>query len=128
ATWIAQARETATKAQLTSDVLAAPDLVRFNLTGGEGPTRVSAQLLWSRSRGMVFSGSRLPAAPAGSTYQIWLLTAGAPVNGGTFTPHDSARAPTATAPPPDVPRPLTGVRVTLESTPGAPEPSGTIVL
>ena len=44
---------------MTSDVLAAPDLVRFNLTGGEGAARVSAQLLWSRSRGVVFTGTVL---------------------------------------------------------------------
>jgi len=128
ATSIAQARETASKAQVTSDVLAAPDLVRFNLTGGEGATRVSAQLLWSRSRGMVFSGSRLPAPPAGSTYQIWLLTSAAAVSAGTFAPDAAGRATAATDTPPDVPRPITGVRVTLEPTPGARGPSGVIVL
>jgi len=128
ATSIAQARETASKAQVTSDVLAAPDLVRFNLTGGEGATRVSAQLLWSRSRGMVFSGSRLPAPPAGSTYQIWLLTSAAAVSAGTFAPDAAGRATAATDTPPDVPRLITGVRVTVEPTPGAREPSGAIVL
>ena len=128
ATNIAQARETASKAQVTSDVLAAPDLVRFNLTGGEGAARVSAQLLWSRSRGMVFSGSRLPAAPVGSTYQIWLLTSGPAVSAGTFAPDAAGRATAATDTPPNVPRPITGVRVTLEPTPGASEPSGVIVL
>jgi anti-sigma-K factor RskA len=128
ATNIAQARETASKAQVTSDVLAAPDLVRFNLTGGEGAARVSAQLLWSRSRGMVFSGSRLPAPPAGSTYQIWLLTSGPAVSAGTFAPDTAGRATAATDTPPNVPRPITGVRVTLEPTPGASEPSGAIVL
>jgi Anti-sigma-K factor rskA len=128
ATRIAQARETASKAQVTSDVLAAPDLVRFNLTGGEGGARFSAQLLWSRSRGMVFSASRLPAPPPGSTYQIWLLTAANPVSAGTFVPDDSGRVTAATDTPPNVPRPITGVRVTLEPEPGRPEPSGTIVL
>ena len=129
ATRIAQARETASKAQVTSDVLAAPDLIRFNLSGGEATSRISAQVLWSRSRGMVFSGSRLPAAPAGTTYQIWLITLNGPaVNAGTFTPDESGRATTATDSPPSGPRPITGVRVTIESTPGAPEPSGTIVL
>jgi len=125
---IAQARETASKAQVTGDVLAAPDLVRFNLTGGEPEARFSAQLLWSRSRGMVFSASRLPAPPHGSTYQIWLLTAGAPVSAGTFLPDSSGRVTASTDTPPNVPRPLTGVRVTLEPEPGRPEPSGAIVL
>jgi len=128
ATRIAQARETASKAQVTSDILTAPDLVRFNLTGGEGGVRFSGQLLWSRSRGMVFSASRLPAPPPGSTYQIWLLTADNPVSAGTFVPDDSGRVTAATDTPPTVPRPITGVRVTLEPEPGRPEPSGTIVL
>jgi hypothetical protein len=128
ATRIAQAHETASKAQVTSDVLAAPDLVRFNLTGSQGAAGVSAQLLWSRSRGMVFSGSRLPAPPAGSTYQLWILTPDRAVSGGTFAPDTSGRVTSATDTPPNVPRPITGVRVTLEPTPGAPEPSGTIVL
>ena len=128
ATSIAQARETASKAQVISDVLAAPDLVRFNLVGGEGANRSSAQLLWSRSRGMVFSGSRLPPPPAGSMYQIWLLSADSAVSGGTFEPDASGRATSATDTPPNAPRPLTGVRVTLEPAPGRPEPSGAIVL
>ena len=63
-----------------SDILAAPDLVRFNLTGSGDAARVSAQALWSRSRGFVFSGSRLPRPPAGSAYQIWLTGTGRPVS------------------------------------------------
>ena len=125
---IAQARETASKAQVTGDVLAAPDLVRFSLSGGESGVRFSAQLLWSRSRGMVFSASRLPPPPSGSTYQIWLLTAGNPVSAGTFVQDGSGRVTAATDTPPNVPRLITGVRVTLEPEPGRPEPSGTIVL
>src|SRR5262245_39166940 len=39
------ARGAATRAQITSDVLAAPDLMRFNLIGPEGAARGSAQLL-----------------------------------------------------------------------------------
>ena len=128
ATRVAQARDTASKAQVTSDVLAAPDLVRFNLVGGEGADRYSAQLLWSRSRGMVFSGSRLPPPPAGSTYQLWLLSSGAAVSGGTFVPDDSGRVSVTTDTPPNAPRLLTGVRVTLEPVPGAQQPSGTVVL
>src|SRR5207237_2193458 len=63
---VSEARDAALKAQTISDVLAAPDLVRYNLSGGEGAIRFSAQVLWSRSRGLVFSGSRLPPAAAGA--------------------------------------------------------------
>jgi len=125
---IAQARETASKSQVVSDVLAASDLIRFNLAGGDASARYGAQLLWSRSRGLVFSGSRLPAPPAGSTYQIWLLTAEAPVSAGTFVPDQAGRVTEATATPPAVPRPVVGARVTLEPLPGKSSPSGTVVL
>jgi anti-sigma-K factor RskA len=125
---IAQARETASRAQVTSDVLAAPDLIRFALIGGTPEARYGAQFLWSRSRGMVFSGSRLPAPPQGSMYQIWLLTAGDPVSAGTFVPDAAGRVTEATDKVPSVPRPITGVRVTLEPAPGKSTPSGTVVL
>jgi hypothetical protein len=125
---IVQAREAASKAQVTTDVLAASDLVRFNLLGADPAARMSAQLLWSRSRGMVFTASRIPQPRAGTIYQIWLLTAGAPVSAGTFTPDASGRVSVATDSPPPVPRPITGVRVTAEPVPASEAPSGETIL
>jgi Anti-sigma-K factor rskA len=122
------ARAVASRAQITSDVLAAPDLVRFNLIGTEAAARASAQLLLSRSRGLVFSGSRLASPASGSVYQIWLLTATDPVSAGTIAPDDSGRVTFATDRPPDVPRPIVGVRVTLETAPGRETPSDQTVL
>jgi len=125
---IAQARDAAGKAQVTSDVLAASDLIRFNVVGGPATARFSGQLLWSRSRGVVFSASRMPPAGAGNTYQIWLGTAAEPVSAGTFVPDGSGRATVALDTAPPVPRPVTGVTVTLEPAPGRPAPSGPVVL
>ena len=122
------ARSAASRAQIISDVLAAPDLLRFNLVATEEATRASAQLLFSRSRGMVFSGSRLSSPGAGRVYQIWLLTATDPVSGGTIAPDDSGRVTFATDRPPDVPRPILSVRVTLEPAPGRQTPSDQTVL
>jgi hypothetical protein len=122
------ARSAASRAQITGDVLAAPDLVRFTLIGGEAAARATAQLLFSRARGMVFSGSRLLSPGAGNVYQIWLLTATDPVSAGTIAPDDSGRATLATDRPPDVPRPIVGVRVTLEPAPGRETPSDQTVL
>jgi len=121
------ARGAASRAQVIGDVLAAPDLMRFNLVGAEGTAR-AAQLLFSRTRGMVFSGSRLSSPGPGNVYQIWLLTATDPVSAGTITPDDSGRATLASDRPPDVPRPIVGVRVTLEPAPGRQTPSEQIVL
>jgi Anti-sigma-K factor rskA len=122
------ARGVASRAQITGDVLAAPDLLRFNLIGTEGAVRASAQLLLSRSRGLVFSGSRLGPPGAGNVYQIWLLTPTDPVSAGTIAPDDAGRVTFATDRPPDVPRAIVGVRVTLESSPGRETPSDQTVL
>jgi hypothetical protein len=125
---IARAREAAAKAQIATDVLAASDLVRFNLIGGDGTARMSGQLLWSRSRGLVFTASRVPPPPSGKAYQIWLLTAGDPVSAGTVVPDASGRVSFATDAPPSVPRPILGVRVTAEPSAGSSTPTGAVVL
>jgi hypothetical protein len=125
---IAEAEQTARKAQTVSDVLAAPDLVRFNATSGETTPRAYGQMLWSRSRGLVFSGSRVPAARVGTTYQVWLLTSGEPVSAGLFVPDAAGRVTMVTADPPKVPRAVTGVAVTLEPTGGRAAPSGPTLL
>jgi hypothetical protein len=125
---VAQARATAVKAQIVSDVLAAPDLVRYNLVGGNVANRFSGQLLWSRSRGLVFSASRLPPPPADTIYQIWLLTAADPVSAAVFTPDGSGRATFATDDPPRVSRPVLGASVTVERVGGSHAPSGQTIL
>ena len=67
-------------------------------------------MLWSRSRGVVFSGVRLPAVAQGMTYQLWLLTDGLPVTAGTFNPQPDGQV-TFTADAPRVPRPVIGAAV-----------------
>jgi DNA repair exonuclease SbcCD ATPase subunit len=122
---LAEAREGAIRAQAVSDVLAAPDLTRFPIAGS-GPNGISGQLLWSRTRGVVFSAVRLPPVAAGMTYQLWLLTDGLPVTAGTFDPGASGRV-TFTAAPPRVPRPVIGVALTLEPAGGSSTPSEMLV-
>jgi hypothetical protein len=125
---IAAARDSASRAQITGDVLAAPDLVRFALSGENGGARISAQVLWSRSRGLVFSASRLPPLSEGLVYQLWLLTTtGDAISAAAVTPDGSGRVTAATDRPPDTP-PVNGVRVTLERAPGAASPTGPTVL
>jgi hypothetical protein len=125
---ITEARDTATRAQITTDVLTAADLVRFNLTGGDAVNRLAGQFLWSRSRGTVFSASHLAQPAADSTYQIWLLTDGDPVSAGFAVPDSSGRITVVSDTPPNVPRPVTGVRVTIEPSRGSPSPTGITVL
>ena len=123
---MAEARETSARARAVGDVLASPDLVRFGVYGS-GPTAIAGQVLWSRSRGIVFSGVRLPAAPPRMTYQLWLLTDGAPVNAGTFTPDSTGRV-TYTADAPQAPRPVVGAALTMEPAGGSSVPSNRLLV
>lgn len=125
---VAEARETARKAQIVSDVLVASDLVRYGLWGGETAPAPRGQLLWSRSRGFVVSGSGVPVPPPGSTYQLWLFTISGPVSAALATPDAQGRLTYATDLIPTVPRPVIGVKLTLEPTGGSPVPSGATVL
>jgi hypothetical protein len=125
---IAGARATALRAQIVSDVLAAPDLVRFSLGSPAATSRAFAQVLWSRSRGMVVSASRLAPAPEGSAYQVWLLSDGAPMSVGTLTPDAGGLATLSLDTLPKLPPAVTGIIVTTEPAAGSATPSGSVVL
>src|SRR5262245_43130779 len=124
---IAEARESAQRAETVSAILAAPDLVRINLTGG-AVDRSFAQLLWGRTRGLVLSSSRLPPAPPQTTYQLWLLTSAAPVSAGLFVPDADGRATLVVDGPPRVAGPVVGAQVTVEPSAGSQAPSNRLLL
>lgn len=124
---IAEARQLAQRAETVGVILTAPDLIRFNLTSAE-TNGSSAQLLWSRTRGLVLSGSRLPAAPPESTYQLWLVTNTQSVGAGVFVPDDAGRATLVVDAPPRVQGPVVGAAVTIEPSGGRPTPSGRTLL
>lgn len=121
-----EARRVATESATIGAVLAAPDLVRYGLLASDGSS-ASAQLLWSRSRGLVFSAARLGALYPESTYQLWLLTVDGATSAGTLAPDDTGRATLVLADPPRLPRPVVGVSLTIEPASGAPQPSERIV-
>jgi hypothetical protein len=124
----AVARDFAARAQRITDVLAAPDLFRVLVSGGQPGNRYSGQLLWSRSRGLIFTTSRLPPAPQGSTYQLWLLTMAGPVSVGTFLPDAAGSGTIATDSPPRPAGGVIGAIVTLEQGDGAATPSDPPIL
>ena len=124
---VATAREIAARAQTISNVLAAPDLIRFNLAATGGTSRASGQALWSRSRGLVFSASGIAPPPPSQQHQLWLITRAAPVKAGTFVP-EADGAVTSVQPSTFVPRAVYGVMVTVEGTGGGETPSGEPVL
>jgi len=119
---LAAAQQLATRAQTIGDVLAAPDLIRYPLQGRDALASASGQMLWSRSRGFVFSASGVPAPPQDATYQMWLLTRGGAVSGGTFVPDAGGRVTIADTP--KVPPPMLGAIVTMEPKGGSETPSG----
>jgi hypothetical protein len=124
----AEAETRATRAQTMTEVLAASDLVRYNLFGRRALTGLTALVTWSPTRGMVFSGSQLPPPPAGATYQLWLLTRAGAVSGGTFSPEPTGTATLAAPRPQTVAAPVTGAMVTIEAIGGRTAPIGEIVL
>jgi hypothetical protein len=121
---IADARRTASQAESTVAVLTAPDLARIDLQGQPVAPAASARALWSRSRGLVFTGSNLPELPARRTYQLWVITADpAPISAGLLMPAPDGRVTAMFQTPPDMAKPV-AMAVTLEPEGGVPAPTG----
>jgi anti-sigma-K factor RskA len=121
---IADLRRTSTEAQSQMAVLAAPDLQRIDLAGQTAAPQSAGRAFWSRSRGLVFTASNLPALPAGKVYQLWVLTRQpAPISAGLFRPDPGGNVRTMFETPVDLPQP-TGMAVTIEPDGGVPLPTG----
>lgn len=94
-----------------------------------GTAEATAMMFWDKTNNdWSFYAHRLPDAPRGKTYQIWLLTTtGKKISAGTFTPAaDSSAEVHATYP--LSPTDLKGVAVSEEPAGGMPQPTGRIVL
>ena len=120
---VADARRVADQAQSAMSVLAAPDLARIDLAGQMVAPSARARALWSRARGMVFTAANLPPLPAGKVYQVWVVTAQAPVSAGLLQPDPSGGGTEYYMTPPDIGAPV-AVAVTLEPAGGVPAPTG----
>jgi hypothetical protein len=127
---ISEAHAAAQRAELVSSVLAAPDLARYGLFGGDPAQadRPYGQALWSRVRGFVLSASRLAPVPEGQTLQVWFLTDAGPVSVAVCVPDANGHLTLALDNPPRPPRPVNGVLVTLESGGVQAAPSSNTVL
>ena len=125
---IAAAREGAVRAQTIADVLVAPDLLRFDLLGLPLVPRARGQGLLSRSRGFVFTALQLRPVAPGSTYQLWLLTEGAPFGLGPISPDPDGRVTMVMSVAPAIPRRVVGMSLTLEPAGTVTSPTGPVVL
>jgi anti-sigma-K factor RskA len=115
----------AVRANLT--LLTAPDVVDLRLSGKAPAADASARAFVSRSRGLLFAASKLPALPADRTYQLWYLTRGAPVSAGIVRPDEQGNVTAAFDVPADVQTPV-GFAVSVEPDGGVPAPTGPILL
>jgi anti-sigma-K factor RskA len=115
------------RAQTETSILAAADMRRVDLAGQKTAPQAAARAFWSRAQGLVFTASRLPELPRGRTYQLWVLTTGAPVSAGVFQPDASGGASMVFDTPVSLPTP-SGLAVSVEPDGGVPAPTGDIVL
>jgi anti-sigma-K factor RskA len=122
-----EATRVALRVQNTLAVLAAPDMARIDLQGQPPAAAASGRALWSRARGMVFAASNLPALPAGRVYQVWVVTAAAPVSAGLLSPDASGAQVAHFETPVDILAPV-AIAVTVEPAGGVPAPTGEKVL
>jgi len=117
-------RVTATEAAArhTERILAAADVKQVDLAGQEAAPGASGRAFWSRSNGVVFTATGLPALPKGKVYQLWVVTRAAPLSAGLLTPDGSGRVAAVADMPPGV-EPV-AVAVTIEPEGGVPSPTG----
>jgi anti-sigma-K factor RskA len=120
---VVEARTVAVQAQSAMAVLAALDVARIDLAGQPAAPQARARALWSRDRGMVFTVANLPPAPEGRVYQVWVVTADAPISAGLLMPDAGGGGSAYFATAPDIPAPV-ALAVTLEPAGGVPAPTG----
>ena len=108
------------------DILAADDVARMELKGQPASPASTGRAYWSATRGLLFSAVNLPALPAGRVYQLWYVTAAAPVSAALVTPDAAGRYTLIARAPADVTP--TAFAVTIEPAGGLPAPSGAFYL
>lgn len=114
--------ETEATARHTEQILAASDVRRVDLAGQDAAPGASGRAFWSRSHGVMFTATGLPALPKGKVYQLWVVTKSAPLSAGLLTPDGSGHVMAVADMPPGV-EPV-AVAVTIEPEGGVPSPTG----
>ncbi len=120
----------ASRAQQVLDVLNAPNAQRVTLSAAKTPPAPAAHAIYLPEQGaLLFQASNLKPAPAGKTYELWVIPANgkAPLPAGTFRPDARGYASVV------LPKLPTGVPakafgVTIEQEGGSPTPTLPIVL
>lgn len=110
------------------DILASPDVVRLLLTGVGTAEGATAQVMWSRARGMTLSASRLPALPDGMTYRLSLRGAAGNVPVTDFTADANGRARLVADNPAGMPSLVHGAVITVDAAGANAESTGIVAL
>jgi anti-sigma-K factor RskA len=108
-------------------LLTAPDVVELRLAGQAPAPNARARAFLSRSRGLLFAATNLPAISNDRTYQLWYLTPGAPVSAGLLRPDSEGNATIAFEVNASTSL-ATGLALSLEPQGGVPAPTGAIYL
>ena len=108
-------------------LLNAADLKTLKLAGKGIAQEASGRAFISRTKGLLFSASKLPPLAEGSTYQLWMLSRKAPVSAGQVRPAQDGSVTAAFDPLTDTPD-VTGFAVSVEPEAGSPKPTSDFIL
>ncbi len=122
---VSQAQVNAVRTNLT--LMTSPDVIELKLNGKGTAADAAGRVFISRTRGVLFAASKMPALPADKTYQLWYLTKGAPVSAGLVRSDDQGNVTAAYDVPADLTVP-TGFAVTMEAEAGATSPTEPMLL
>jgi anti-sigma-K factor RskA len=111
------------EAQRAAAVLTAPDVARVDLVGQPVAPGASARAFWSRSRGLLITGSAVPPLPPGRVYQLWAVGPEAATSVGLLRPDEDGRVQGVYDTPRNLPKPV-AFAVTVEPDGGVPAPTG----
>ncbi|MBI4590573.1 MAG: anti-sigma factor [Candidatus Rokubacteria bacterium] len=108
-------------------ILRAPETQVVALGGLQPSPAARGRIWWHREAGGFFVASGLPPAPAGKTYQLWVITAGTPVGAGVIDVDPAGTGTLRVSPHPRIEK-VDLFAVTLEPTGGLAKPSGAMYL
>jgi anti-sigma-K factor RskA len=124
---LAALREQVRRAGETIRLVSAPGVLVVSLQGQGDRAGSAARVFWDRSAASwQLYAANLPPAPAGKTYQLWLITGKSKISAGVFDPTTGAASGTVTVPPDE--GPVLAAAVTDEPPGGSPQPTGSILL
>ena len=114
---------------LALSILTAGDMREIPLTGKEATAVAAARAYWSPARGLLVVTDRLPAAPTGRIYQVWVIPdKQKPVSAGLLGDQQGGRGMLIVTPPQGGVEGSVTIAVSDEPPGGLPAPSGSIHL